>query len=165
MIETEEAFLNRVLRGQAAAVELVRQLMRVSQIIDDLHDRDVDVSAARVKTMAWAVLVEVPSNAFYRRYFLDLQPVIRVALADWFDSTVLECGAGEDRTLAFVLRDTLTALVNQCAYLIGGADWMAANGPAVRRFFHDETLSDYLAELPAQTGQEATSGLCNSQCG
>jgi hypothetical protein len=70
------------------------------------------------------------------------------ALQDWRDSVTLEReGDPHGRSLAFVLRDQLTGLVVQCAYLVGGSAWMAEVSAGIRRYFHDETLSAYNLEL------------------
>jgi len=148
--ETERQFLNRVLRGQSEAIDLCMALFRVSQIIDDLHDRDRPVERETLHRMAWQALVEIPSNGFYQHHFIVLQPLIRASLADWLDSTALETGSHHERTLAFVLRDSLTGVVVQCAYLIGGYDWMRSVSVDIRTQFHDETQRDYLGGLPMQ---------------
>ena len=70
------------------------------------------------------------------------------ALQDWRDSVILERSESEHfKTIAFVLRDQLTSVVVQCAYLIGGESWMESVGPKIRAHFHEDTLSDYLNEL------------------
>lgn len=156
----EKTFLLQVLGGQADAVAFCQSLARISQIVDDLHDQDKPVAASTIKAMAWEVLVQLPSNPFYQRHFPTLQGMVRGALNDWFDSTVFEAsGNGHDLSLAFVLRDSLTGVVSQCAYLVGGYNHMITVSPQIRRYFHDETLPAYIrpfqpADPPAQASAE-----------
>ena len=145
-MNNQNQFLYDVLRGNESAVIFCQRLFSISQIVDDLYDGDNEIDREDIKRMIWYSLVELPSNAFYRENFFVLQPLIRMALTDWIDSTVLEQGELHDKTIAFVLRDALNSVVSQCIYLVGGYEWMVQVSPAVRRFFHDETLSDYLNE-------------------
>lgn len=146
-------FLARVLKETPAAIAFCEQVFRVSQIVDDLHDGDKRVDAATRDGLLWEMLVALPDNPFYAQHFDTLQPMVRTALADWLDSADLEAtGDAHDASLAFVLRDQLTGVVVQCAYLIGGYSWMRAVSAEIRRYFHDETLDAYRASL----GQEGT---------
>lgn len=145
---TEREFLRSVLHDRGDAVALCEQLFRASQLIDDLHDGDKTVTPAQRQALIWEMLVAIPENVFYRRHFAALQPLVRAALNDWLDSTDLEAtGDAHDGTLAFVLRDQLTAVVSQCAYIVGGYDWMRSVSAQIRRHFHDETLDDYRASI------------------
>ena len=97
-------------------------------------------------------MVELPGNAFYRRHELYLRPLIASTLQDWRDSVLLERSESEHfKTLAFVLRDQLTSVVVQCAYLIGGETWMTQVSTQIRAHFHDEVLADYLSALSGET--------------
>lgn len=139
--------LSVFLKADADAVRLCQNLFALTQVWDDLVDADKAVAPEDVNQAFWTALVELPQNPFYRRHAEQLQPVIRTALADWLDATVLETGTGHERTLAYVLRDTVGNVVSQCAYLLGGYQWMRAVSPDVRRMIHDETLDGYLRRL------------------
>ena len=149
MKSTQEAqFLAEVLRGNQAAVQFCLSLFRVSQTLDDIIDGDKKITQNQVISAFWQSLVEIPGNAFYRQNEAYLRPLMAMALQDWRDSVFLERSESEhNQTLAFVLRDQLTGVVIQCAYLVGGEAWMEACGPRVREHFHDEPLSDYLDNL------------------
>jgi len=142
---TERAFLQRVLKGQAAPIHFCESLFRVSQTLDDLVDRDKPVTDDAIYLAFWEALIELPANPFYRQHEPFLRPLMAAALQDWRDSVTLERdGEHHGRTLAFVLRDQLTSLVVQCAGIVGGFDWMQEVGAEVRRYFHDEYLASYL---------------------
>ena len=155
---SEKTFLLQVLGGQSDAVAFCQTLARISQIVDDLHDQDKAVAPSTIKAMAWDALVQLPSNTFYQRHFPTLQGMVRGALNDWFDSCVFEHDARtNDLPLAFVLRDSLTGIVSQCAYLVGGYTHMVTVSPSIRRYFHDETLPAYLETFrPPSTEDKRT---------
>ncbi|MGP3789760.1 hypothetical protein [Pseudomonas sp. B392_1p] len=149
----ERAFLQRVLKDHGPAILYCETLFRISQTLDDLIDGDKPISGDDVYRAFWEALIELPSNPFYRQNEPFLRPLMAAAMQDWRDSVSLErAGDHHGRTLAFVLRDQLTGLVVQCAGIVGGFDWMQEIGGEVRRYFHDETLADYLSEFKTGHG-------------
>lgn len=146
--QDEHAFLQQALRQNTGAVAFCETLFRISQTLDDIIDGDQPVTGGAVVSAFWQALIELPANPFYREHEPYLRPLMAAALQDWRDSVALErSGDYHQRTLAFVLRDQLTSLVVQCAYLVGGEAWMQQTGPLIRRHFHEDSLADYLAEL------------------
>lgn len=144
----EAQFLQAVLRNHASAIRFCQTLFQISQILDDLVDGDREVPQATIISAFWKALIELPANPFYREHEPYLRPLMAGALQDWRDSVILERSESEHfKTIAFVLRDQLTSVVVQCAYLIGGESWMESVGPQIRAHFHEDTLSDYLNEL------------------
>lgn len=144
----EREFLNSVLQDCSPAVCFCEQLFRISQVLDDLIDRDKPVSDAAITGAFWMALIELPANPFYRQHEPYLRPLMASALQDWKDATGMErAGDEHGMHLAFVLRDQLTAVVIQCAYLIGGYDWMQSVSAQIRRHFHEDSLSDYINDL------------------
>ena len=148
-------FLQSALQGHAPAIRFCLMLFGISQTLDDLIDRDREVSDSTIISAFWQALIELPANPFYREHEPYLRPLMAAALQDWRDSVALERSNSEhNRTLAFVLRDQLTSVVVQCAYLIGGESWMESVGPQIRGYFHDEPLSDYLNDLQEGSADE-----------
>lgn len=144
----QHSFLMHVLRGNSDAVEMCEQIFHISQVLDDLVDQDKPVTSAQVIKTFWVALIELPANPFYRRHELIIRPLMAGALQDWTDSTALEReNDAHGRHLAFVLRDQLTSMVVQCANLVGGYDWMQEVSVSIRKYFHDETLIDYINDL------------------
>ena len=151
----EAAFLHQVLQGNADAISFCDTLFQISQTLDDLIDGDKPVTHNATISAFWKAMVELPGNAFYRRHELYLRPLIAATLQDWRDSVLLERSESEHfKTLAFVLRDQLTSVVVQCAYLVGGEPWMTQVSTQVRAHFHDEVLADYLNELSCVTSND-----------
>lgn len=144
----ERAFLQQALQDCAPAIAFCETLFRISQTLDDLVDRDRPVSDDALYAAFWQALVELPANPFYRQNELYLRPLMAAALQDWRDSVILErSGDRHGQTLAFVLRDQLTSVVVQCAYLIGGPGWMQQVSVDIRRHFHEDSLESYIGEL------------------
>lgn len=145
---SETEFLNTVLRGEQAAVRFCLTLFSISQTLDDLIDKDREATEFEIFSAFWNSLIELPANPFYRQYEPYLRPLMASAMQDWRDSVALERSGSEHcKTIAFVLRDQLTSVVVQCAYLVGGQNWAATVGPDIRNYFHDETLGDYINGL------------------
>lgn len=144
----EAQFLQMVLRNHGPAIRFCQTLFQISQTLDDLIDGDRGVPQATIISAFWKALIELPANPFYREHEPYLRPLMGAALQDWRDSVILERSDSEHyKTIAFVLRDQLTSVVVQCAYLIGGESWMESVGPQIRVHFHEDTLSDYLNDL------------------
>jgi hypothetical protein len=140
----ESDFLNYALLGDQDAVAFVQMLGRISQTWDAIVDGD-EYTADDVHQAFMFALFSLHTNSFYLQYKETLAPLMRAAAHDWIDSTELErSGESAALPLAFVLRDSLVSLVVQCAYLIGGTRHAIEIGPEIRRYFHDESLADYL---------------------
>jgi len=143
----ERDFLRMALQNNMAAVAFCECLFRVSQTWDDLIDQDKEVSKNQINSMMWEALVVLPSNPFYQRWQHELQPLLKAFILDWIDATTLESTDDHGKNIAFVLRDSVGAVVSHCAYLIGGYDWMVKVSPDVRRHIFEEKLEDYKQKL------------------
>ena len=149
--KNERAFLSEVLQGHGAAIEFIETLFRISQVLDDLIDRDKPVSDSDIYRTFWEAMILLPANPFYRHNEMTLRPLMAAAMQDWRDATQLERDSSvHGRSLAFVLRDSLTAVAVQCAGLVGGFEWMQSKSVAIRLHFHDDTFGQYLEDLEVQ---------------
>lgn len=156
----EAEFLLQVLKGSQDAATFCKTLFEISQTLDDLIDGDKPVQQQDVISTFWKALIELPANPFYRRHELYLRPLMASSLQDWRDSVLLERSDSEHfKTLAFVLRDQLTGVVIQCAYLIGGEAWMTQVSAQVRAHFHEDQLADYLSGLKGAASDERSADL------
>lgn len=128
------------LKGNTDAVKLCEDVFDVSQIIDDLYDRDKPVSGEDIHRMTMLVFSEIPRNPFYAANRDTLQSYLETALMGWIDSTNLESRGEAGRRLAFVYRDIIGGLANKCALLIGGYEWWATVSVDIHcRMTHDES--------------------------
>jgi hypothetical protein len=131
------------LRGDEAAVRFVEDVAYVTQVWDDLIDRDKPVSDDQINGAFERLFIAVPRNSFYRTYFAELQPLVEQMIVDWHTANALERGTTQDRMAAWMLRDSLTAVVIRAAILIGGYAWGLECAPQIRRFVHDEPFEEY----------------------
>ncbi|MFK4765110.1 hypothetical protein ACI3L3_10090 [Desulfobaculum sp. SPO524] len=135
------------LRGDTDAAALVHMVSHISQVWDDIIDGDRDVPSEAVNRAFWYALVELPRNPFYARHYAKLVPLMASYINAWFDANRFEeSGRGHEMHVAFVLRDMAGDIVNMCAYIVGGYDWMRTVSPEIRRMIHDESLGSYLEE-------------------
>lgn len=139
----QRQFLMRVLKGETASVVFCELLFGVSQIWDDLIDRDRPVAPAEIHRAFWNCLVDIPYNRFYREYQNYLQPLLVEYATAYMDSVALERGSDHERNMAWGLRDAVGAIVNHCAYLVGGHEWLREVSVEIRRHIYEETLEDY----------------------
>lgn len=145
---TETEFLADVLKGDQAAIRFIEAVSRVSQVIDDLYDQDAEVGRDDVSLLLINTMHTLQRDPFYQQNFMELQPVIEQSMIDWLTANQFEAGDSDHlKTLAFVLRDNVYALVITCAKILGGIMYAIEVAPKVREFVHDETLSEYLEGL------------------
>ncbi len=147
MIDDQYAFLADVFLGDEDAISFIALVGKATQIWDDLADEPEEVTTNEVKDAVWVSMCAIPQNRFYRHYYDQLAPLLEQAVLDWMTATDLEkTGEEHDLDIAFVIRDSLIALVSRCAWLIGGYEYAKRRNIEIRRFFHDETLEEYKNE-------------------
>lgn len=147
----EQEFLKTVFGGRGDVIDFLNTLFRTTQVIDDLVDKDRPVDDDEIFHAFWSCLFELPTNPFYRQNEVYLRPILAAGFQDWWDSVKLErSGDDHGKTIAFVLRDSLTGVVIQCAYLVGGYDYMQEVSERIRRHAHEDTLDQYLASLKGE---------------
>ncbi|MBT3473241.1 MAG: hypothetical protein HOD58_17130 [Gammaproteobacteria bacterium] len=145
--ENEKNLLFAVIRDWDA-VRFAQMIFRASQVLDDLYDQDHEVPKEKIVKTFWEVLVEIPSNPFYLRNIATLTPLLQGMMLDWIDSCTLErSGSEHEQNVAFVLRDSVSALAIHCAYLVNGYDWMVDVSPDIRRLIFNESVEEYRKEL------------------
>jgi len=135
------------LQGDREAMAFCNVIFESSQVLDDLIDGDKEVDKEAVIACWWNMLVALPNNVFYVRNLTKLTPILQRSLTDWFDANTLEQGNDADKNIAFILRDSVSALLIDCAYLVGGYQWGRQVSATIRKSIHDEPLEDYKAEF------------------
>ena len=134
-------------KGDANAVYFCEAWFRVTQIWDDLIDKDNPVSDDKINEAFHTCLVVIPANPFFARHSPYLIPILNSAIADFMDANKLERGSEEHQRIAYIIRDTASTIVTHCAYLIGGYEWMKEVSIAVREQIHDEDFKEYQESL------------------
>ncbi len=143
LTQNEPEFILQCVRGNEDAARFIEAVAKVSQVWDDLYDKDRPVADETLNRAFWIAMVDIPSNPFYQRHFEELQPIVRAGIMDWMASNDLEQGSEHDKEVAYVLRDTITGIITHCAYLVGGYNWMKHVNTKVRRALHDEPMGEY----------------------
>jgi hypothetical protein len=145
--DLQHEFLMYALLGDVAAVDFCERVFEISQVWDDLVDGD-NPTEHEVARAYWQALVSLPAHPFYQQHLLQLSAQLERAMLDYIASVELERAQSvHDKTLAFVLRDSLSSVVVYCARLVGGFDHAAAIAADVQRFFCDEDLPSYLRSV------------------
>lgn len=143
---TQRDFLLWALRGDESAVDFCETLGYVSQVWDDIHD-EPSVDRWRVDNAFYHAMMVIPNHPFYVAHKEALEALLELTMLDYMTSNAFEHGSEHEKTLAFVLRDSLTAVVVYCARLVGGFGHAAEVAADVRAYFHNETLPEYLEGL------------------
>ena len=140
-----------MLNGNLAAAEFIDSIYNVLHLWDDLIDHDKPVTDMQVNDAFYAVLVEIPRNPFYRKYFDHLNPILVNAITNWHVANRMERKGDEyQKRIAYVLRSSYVDLLTQSAFLLGGVEHAAAVGFDNRLYAHKETLEGYLINLETE---------------
>lgn len=141
-------WLMTAVKGNQEAAEFLHGLIGVLHVWDDLIDKDTALADAEINQAFWFVLVGLPRNTFYRQHFDLLNPLLMVAIQNWYAANKMERnGDAADRRIAFVLRSSYVDLVTQSALIAGGLEWAEKVTPDIRRFAHSEGYAQYLINL------------------
>jgi hypothetical protein len=147
--DKQHEFLLLTLLGDEAAVDFCERIFEITQIWDDVIDGD-SITELELHRAFWQALIVLPAHPFYQRHLAALAALLETTMLDYVAAVELERDPGEhSRSIAYVLRESPTTVVVYCARLVGGIDYAMKIAAEVRRYFHDETLSEYLAGLPA----------------
>ena len=156
-----EQFLMRALKGDAEAVLFVLQLCEVLHLWDDLEDRDNPVTRDSVDKGMYLALVAIPRNAFYRKYFDELNPILANAIYNWHCANDLEAqDTLKAKEIAYVIRSAYCDVALTAARIIGVYDWARLIAPEIRAHWHSEGFTGYQANLQKQRllAQEKANG-------
>jgi hypothetical protein len=144
---TDHEFLTKAFRSDADAVNLTLLLSRVSHVWDDLIDLDKPVEESTINAAFYALLVQVPSNPFYRKNLDILLPIIAIGALNYEIANAYERSGDRERlALAHVLRYSIADIATAIALIIGGPEWVRMIGPELRQRCQKDTLDHYLSE-------------------
>ncbi len=146
--------IQNIMLGNKAAESFCRKLFNVSQLMDDLIDKDKPISDEQIYKCFWDCLIEIPKNPFYIQHAATLIPMMQVFMVDYRDSVILERAENLNRNqddhgknIAFTLRDSIGSIIIHCAYLVGGYEHMTNVSSQVRLMIFDESLTHYKEAL------------------
>lgn len=145
-MKVEREWLEKWCRGNRAAVQMLSDLLDVSQLWDDLIDLDKVPADKYINDRFYKALISIPRNPFYREHFGQISTVLEQAIVSWFVATSIERQRNEDETLnmvAFITRSDYINLIVLCAGIIGGVDWATQVAFDIRKLVHEEGLAGY----------------------
>lgn len=148
--DNEEDLIARVLKGNAEAIDFCNAFFKSIQLLDDFCDQDAGAGRAEAEELTWLVLYRVAFHPFLHRHYAYLLPLVRASVIDWIDANKLEKMGSHEKTLAFVLRDTVSSILIHVAGIIGGDEWMMQVSLEIRQHIYEDTLEEYLKGLEKQ---------------
>lgn len=133
--------------GDVNALNMCRMLAEISQIWDDLIDRDEPVSDEQIHHAFTLALVHLPANPFYQRVQNLIHPMFVTAIAEYKASIKFERDRDEHGLeIAHGLRFKLGNVVTYSVVLCVGEDKAAEYLPDVWKFIMSERFEDYRKE-------------------
>lgn len=135
--------------GNADAAAFLSLVGRLSQLVDDIADREADPEEASAEVLRLA-LVELPANPFYRAHEAWFRPIFATSSLIWDASN--EWARSERRTTrmyAYVLREIGEQVIVLTALLCGGWDHARKVTRDLHEFYHttdQESFEDWEAE-------------------
>ena len=135
------------LKGDESAVALLFILGDISQVWDDLIDRDKPVSNLDINRMMMLSLIDLNKNSFFVRHHTELTTILDVQIQSWIDSNFLEQTKDPHFIhVAFGLRSVLTPVFLHMVGMIGGMDWRMQAMKEIYPAVYDEPFENYLKE-------------------
>lgn len=136
-------------QGNAAAVALLENVCELTNIWDDLIDKDNgEVSPESINRAFWIALVDMPENPFYARHYQRLAPILRVGIHNWLAANKFErSGDVKLIDIAHVARYSVGDIVVEMLLIIGGCSWAECWTPIVKPLIAPETRTQYMESL------------------
>lgn len=133
--------------GDPYAVRFILLWGNVTELWDDLIDKDKPVTDDHVNSVMWQMLIELPANPFFLRHREALQAVMASSIHSWHVANEFEVGNEREKTQAYVLRDMVLQMVPFVAGLVHGPEAASRVGiEAWRWLTHCETPQEYVEE-------------------
>jgi hypothetical protein len=143
--EEDRAWLLYICKGNHAACDFLFMFFAMCHLWDDLIDKDKARTDADINRAFWVALIEMPRNRYYQDFQSEIQPLMAVAIQEWFVANELEAGNRKD--IAYTLRCSIVSLIHQAAEICGGYDWAISVGEEIRLKSQSETIDEYMKEL------------------
>ena len=137
-----------IYKGDENSINFSLDLVRVSQIWDDLYDKDKDVSGDHVNYIFFKSIYELQKNVIWQHCAIG-EHLLNVFLK-WNDANVLEKEKKNDSDLnkAYMLRAGIYDIFPIIAYHLHGLKWALEVGPLIMRYY-GEDLDTFKSEVLA----------------
>lgn len=159
MTTDEELTLFRwAAQGDHHAAAFLLAITDAAHAWDDVVDGDKPLERKTLAAAFQALVLDVPTNPFYRAHRASLEPLIQQAAVNWLVATDIERDAKAPKHVAYILRSSYVDLIAHVALLVGGALWAQLVCRRVRELNQDETYDDYMRELTTEAHARAGEG-------
>ena len=120
-----EKLIPLCVNGNKHAEEYLRDINIIVRTIDDIADKDVDVSVQQIQYIFFALCFKLFLNPFYQANIGMLLGVQMAAYNAWLDSDRLKESSNEvEKKWGSVIRGYIDEILPMAAYLTGGFDAM-----------------------------------------
>lgn len=119
--------------GNPNAKEYLQKIIYVTEIIDDLIDKDKEVNDETILKTFFILSCELYINPFFMANSNLLVSIHVSAYNAWMDANIWEKSGDElKKVYAHVIRSSICELCYMVAYLTGGYEYMRKVSPIVR---------------------------------
>jgi hypothetical protein len=140
--ETREQVVDKLtyfLKGDENALRLLIDVLFVGHLWDDLVDRDKPRSNEEISKAFTLALGEIPLNPYYPAVY----HLLRNAMGQWETANELAHGTEDDKLISFLIRNALMEVATYLMFLVGGQEWLRAEGANFWRYFGKGMAAKY----------------------
>jgi len=145
--DTETTFKLEWFNGNKAALDMALCLARLSNLVDDLVDKDVNVTTENICEAFLSCLVELPSNPFYAAMQKEIAPMWLPVFSAFETATEFEKKADkEGLERGHMLRYMPGMIISHAIIRCVGYQKAREYVPLMWKVVANERLDDYLRE-------------------
>lgn len=142
-----EELFSYIYKGNKEASDLSLKLLKMANTLDDLVDKDNQVTNDDLHSLFSGALFDLPRSRMWVEFGLA-HHLLGVYLR-WKDATAIEIDENvtdNDLNKTYMLRAGIYDIFAVVAYYLYGEQWASEVGPTIRRYY-GETLVEYKAEM------------------
>ena len=144
----EKELLHFALKGDQHAINCAEIIFAASQTLDDIWDKDKEVTGAQAASMVLNLTVDLVRNPFYQKHQFSMVHIIERAVMRWVEANDLEVTGEEDLLrIAYIIRSSTTDAVIEMAYLLGDRQHGRTAASVLRKAIYsdNESFAQYMA--------------------
>lgn len=147
--EDEIKLLDWAFKENLHAIQCVEILANSSQTLDDLWDKDKEVSGEQCVSMVLSLIVDLIRNPFYQAHQAAMTRIIERSIMQWIEANDIERDGNEtDLRVSYIIRSSITDAIIEMAYLLGDRNWGREVAKVLRKTIYsdNESFEQYLTE-------------------
>ena len=130
------------------AVRLLVDIGNVTEVVDDLWDKDRPVKQDRLQAFTYQVFLDIPTNPIMVHHSIMLAPILNSCVRLWMSSFRMEKNPTDHNlNRAYVLRNSFIILVHAVVEICRGRVVMNELATEIEDFFLAEPLNEYKEEI------------------